>query len=287
MRHLPETAYAEFQLDSEEMVLVDKHGLSFDQIRWRRWKLKEKDSLSRSGKTKLTFKQEFPEDDASCFLVTGDSYFEPELVNRKAAECYPAPKIVGTAHVWVEPEHGQKYQVNVDPGQAKVSLSAITVLTFKDGKPIYCARDAGLYTPEVTYAKAVSIAKYYNRATVTWEDNGHGLAISVLFSTGYRPVYYRKDIISGVATMSMGWRTTGGRNGTKHYMMNAMDSFLPDMEVHDIEFVSQLRNIKLSGNDEAVSVGADDIFMSVAIGLVCWQNPKFKRGLIGTAGWRW
>lgn len=286
LRHIPETGSAEFKLTAEETILVEKFGLSFDQIRWRRWKIMEKESLSRSGETRRTFKQEFPEDDVSCFLSTGDSYIDPEVINRKALDCYPAPDIVGSAHVWQKPEKGQKYMVNIDPGQAKITMTAITVITYKDGRPIYCARDFGLYMPEVTYAKAVQLAKYYNGATITWEDNGHGLAISVLFNSGYRPVYWRKDIVSGFPTMSMGWRTTGGRNGTKHYMMNMLSNTIMDTEVHDIEFVNQLRSLRLS-NEEAVSVGSDDILMSWLLGLVCWQNPQVKRGLIGTAGWRW
>ena len=287
LRHIPETLGVEFKLSNEETVLVEKYGLNYDQIRWRRWKILEKESLSRSGETRRTFKQEFPEDDVSCFLSTGDSYFEPELINQKATQCYPAPQMIGSFHVWYPPEKNQKYIVAIDPGQAKITLTSITVLTVKDGKVKYCARDSGFYPSEVTYNKAVNIAAQYNRATVTWEDNGHGLAISALFNSGYRPVYHRKNMISGMPTMSMGWQTTGGRNGTKHYMMGTMTNMLPDMLVHDIEFVNQLRSAKISDKEEAVFVGSSDIFMSCAIGLVCWQNPQMKRGLIGAAGWRW
>ena len=286
LRHIPETVKPDFYLTEEESVLVERFHLTLDQIRWRRWKILEKESLSRSGETRRTFKQEFPEDDESCFLSTGDSYFDPEQVNHLSAKCYPAPKIVGTAHIWHEPEKGQHYMVAIDPGQARITQSAITVGTFKDGKPIYCARDSGLYTPGVTYDKAIQLASYYNRAICTWEDNGHGLALTVLFNNGYRPVYRRKDIVSGQTTMSLGWRTTGGRNGTKHYMMNAITNTLPDTQVEDIELINQLRNIKLVG-EEAVSVGLDDIFMSWCVFLSCWQHPQMKRGLIGQAlGWR-
>lgn len=51
---------------SDEQALVEKHGLSAEQIYWRRWKQAE---------LPHTFEQEYPEDPRSCFLASGKSYF--------------------------------------------------------------------------------------------------------------------------------------------------------------------------------------------------------------------
>ena len=69
-KHIPETDKEEFKLSVDEENLAVNKGLTFDQIRWRRWKIKEKESLGRSGQMILLFQQEFPEDDVSCFLAT-------------------------------------------------------------------------------------------------------------------------------------------------------------------------------------------------------------------------
>ena len=50
----------------EEGKLVEKHRLSFEQILWRREKVRELGRL---------FIQEYPEDVVSCFLTSGNSYF--------------------------------------------------------------------------------------------------------------------------------------------------------------------------------------------------------------------
>jgi len=50
----------------EEWTLVDKHSLSKEQIKWRRYKKKELRGF---------FVQEYPEDPISCFLTSGNSYF--------------------------------------------------------------------------------------------------------------------------------------------------------------------------------------------------------------------
>lgn len=287
-RYISETDKPEFKLSQDEERLMSNQGLTFDQIRWRRWKMKEKESLRLNGEMVPLFLQEFPEDDVSCFLSSGDMYYEPTLLDRLAKDCYPAPKSVNGLDVWYEPEPDRKnYFVSVDPGQAKVSQSAITVGTFNQDehgnyKPLYCARDAGLYSPEVTARKATAASDYYNRAIIIWEANSHGLAITELLKRR-RPIYFRKDIVSGMPSMEPGWLTT---SKNKDYLLQTVSRYLVDLTCHDIEFVRQVRNHRLIG-DKVEPVGANDIFMSFAIGLTC-ANPKpMKRGYIGRSGFEW
>lgn len=284
-RHILETDQPEFRLSQDEERLVSIHGLTFDQIRWRRWKIKEKESLRRTGETRMLFSQEFPEDDISCFLATGDMFYDPVVVNDLARGCHPADIHRDGASIWYVPEEGKHYIVTIDPGQAKVTQSAVTVLMPpQSGSDSwkYCARDAGLYTPEVTKYKAVELAKYYRGAMVTWEANSHGLAISALMKD-YKNIYYRRDVVSGRESSEMGWLTTPK---TKDFMLHSLHRVLPNMVVHDIEFVSELRNIRQIG-DKAMSVGADDIHDSVAIGIVCNNPSPTQRGYMGKSGWKW
>jgi hypothetical protein len=50
----------------DELLLITKHNLSPEQIKWRRYKIKE---------IPHTFLQEYPEDVHSCFLTSGNSFF--------------------------------------------------------------------------------------------------------------------------------------------------------------------------------------------------------------------
>ena len=286
-KFIPETNKPEFKLSQDEERLVTNHGLTFDQIRWRRWKIKQKMSLRRSGELVLLFSQEFPEDDVSCFLATGDMYFDDFLVNELTKNCHPAPHHREGLDIWYQPEKDKKYLVCIDPGQAKITKSAIGVLTFdQDGegnyKPRWCARDAGLYSPEVTVKKAIVASDYYNRAEIAWEANSHGLAITELLKRR-RPIYFRKDIVSGMPTVEPGWLTT---SKNKDYMLQTVHKYLADFTCHDIEIAQQMRNHRLVG-DKVVVVGANDILMSMAVGLCCMSPKPIKRGFIGRSGWRW
>ena len=290
-RFIPETNKEEFKLTSEEENLLVNRGLGYSQIRWRRWKHKEKESLGRGGAMALLFQQEFPEDDVSCFLVTGDMRFEEHWLDKLAKGCYPTDKITGEGlHIWYPPEKGKNYVVVIEPGQAKITQTAIGVLCFDQDEngnyiPKWCARDAGLYVPSIGAKKAIAASNLYNRAMICWESNSHGLAYNELLGTR-KPIYYHKDIINKRVSMEPGWYTSGGARGTKDYMLQQVDKYLPDLICHDLELVNQMRNHRLVG-DKVFSVGLTDIFMAFAIA-VCVLDPKpTRRGFIGRSGWKW
>jgi hypothetical protein len=81
----------------EEAALVAKHGLDQAQIKWRREKIRELGRL---------FIQEYPEDEISCFLTSGNSYFG-DLSN------------VFTAPANAEYIEGHDYYAGLDFGQTK------------------------------------------------------------------------------------------------------------------------------------------------------------------------
>ncbi len=292
IREIPETDKDEFSLTGDEEKLMFANGLSFSQIRWRRWMIKVMESLRRKGEIRTLFPQEFPEDDVSCFLSTGEMWYEPEWVENIAKTCHDAPFKMDGLHVWYRPEvdevgkPAKQYLVVIDPGQEKITQTAIGVMTWEKDSlgndiPIWCARDAGWYSPELTWDKAVKISNYYHRAEIVWEANSHGLAISVL-GKNRRPIYHRKDIISGVPTMVPGWLTTPG---TKPYMLQQVSRYLPNLICHDIELVRQIRNLRKS-NGKLDIVGLDDIFMTLAIGLAVHNPNPVKRGYQGQSGYK-
>ena len=69
-------------------------------------------------------------------------------------------------------------------------------------------------------------------------------------------------------------------------MLQRVSRYLNDMVCHDIEVVHQLRNHRLVG-DKVEVVGANDILMSLAVALSCFEPKPMKRGLVGTSGWKW
>jgi len=292
IKDIPETDGTEFSLSGDEEKLMFTHSLSFGQIRWRRWMMKVMESLRRKGEIRTLFPQEFPEDDVSCFLTTGDMWYGNEWIESLTKTCYDAPYKMDGLNVWYRPEAREdgvptkQYLVIIDPGQGRITQSSIGVLTFEKDEvgntiPIWCARDAGWYEPELTWEKAVKISDYYHRAEIVWEANAHGLAISVL-AKKRRPVYFRKDIVSGIPTMTPGWLTTPS---TKPYMLQQVCKYLPSLVCHDVELVRQIANFRRE-NGKLVIIGLDDIHDTLAIGLAVHNPNPIKRGFQGRTGWK-
>lgn len=286
IKMISETDKEEFSLTNDEEKLMFTHNLTFSQMRWRRYMMLVMESLRQRGETRTLFKQEFPEDDVSCFLSTGEMYYDHIFIEDIAKTCYDAPARKGNLNIWYPPEPGKVYSIVIDPGQAKISQSAIGVMTFDKDEygniiPKWCACDAGWYSPEITTQKAVAASDYYNRAIIIWEANSHGLAITELLKHR-RPIYFRKDIVSGLPSMEPGWLTT---SKTKPYMLQRVRRYLSSLICHDIELVRQLRNFRQVG-DKIEIVGLDDIHDALAIGLTVHEDKPIRRGYQGQVGWK-
>lgn len=284
---LPGDATDDLDLTEEEAMLVELKGVDRDQIRWRRRKIVEFESLRKSGEFRVLFKQEYPEDDSSCFLVAGDMAYDPDILEDMSRHCYPAPDKYNKARVWFKPEPDLRYIVSCDPGVARISETVITVWHFytdEDGisRGKHCASLSGLILPGDAGRLSVDLARYYNNALVTWDagSQGQGFGEAVRH---YGNVYLRRDIISGlVSRKEVGWLTTPK---TKTYMYEQMVAMLPYIESHDINFVSQCKNMRWNGR-KLIAVGLDDFHDSGAMAVCCRQSAPVQRGLVGVSGWQ-
>jgi hypothetical protein len=97
----------------EERALVDKQGLTAEQIKWRRDKIAELKGL---------FKQEYPEDPITCFLTSGNSYFG-DLTDVFTAPMNPD----------YDPTH--EYVAGLDFGQSN-DFTAMPVLDVTDKRQV-------------------------------------------------------------------------------------------------------------------------------------------------------
>jgi hypothetical protein len=96
----------------DEAALVEKHNLSPEQIKWRRYKQKE---------LKAAFIQEYPEDPVTCFITSGNPYFGnlEGVFTEGIGEYIP----------------GHKYAAGLDFAQT-LDFMSMTVLDFTDKKQV-------------------------------------------------------------------------------------------------------------------------------------------------------
>jgi hypothetical protein len=182
-------------LTDEERDLMAFKLLDLEQIGFRRQIRADFRSLAR---------QEYAEDDESCFLASGDSVFELGAVDARLRTVTDPIEVRhnGELEIWLPPLKGKQYLVAVDPagGGSEGDYSAAQVLELETG--LQCAEFAG-HMGGLELAQFVTgLAAEYNQAWLVVERNNHGSGVLALIESvcGYRKVYRQKG--------QAGWLTT-------------------------------------------------------------------------------
>ena len=258
-------AVEEASLSDEERELRSRYGLDLEQIGHRRKIRADFRGLAR---------QEYAEDEESCFLASGESVFELEAVEARLAV---APEPVerrrnGEMEIWLPPVPGKAYLVAVDPagGGSEGDYSAVQVLEMETG--LQCAEFAG-HVGALELARLVTaLAREYNRAWLVVERNNHGSGVlaHVEATCGYERVFRQ----AGQA----GWLTT---SVSRPAMLGRLDAALverPDCFMSR-RLLGECRSfVRLANGGTGARPGThDDRVMAMAIGLAARAEMPASR----------
>jgi hypothetical protein len=242
-------------LTDEEHDLMARKCLNLEQIGYRR--------QIRADFRKLA-RQEYAEDEESCFLASGDSVFELEAIEARLATMAPPVEVRqnGELEVWLPPLKGKEYLVAVDPagGGSEGDYSAAQVLEMEMG--LQCAEFAG-HMGGLELARLVTaLATEYNRAWLVVERNNHGSGVLALLETvcGYGKIYRQ----SGQA----GWLTT---SMSRPAALGRLDAALVERPecFQSRSLLAECRSfVRLPNGGSGARPGThDDRVMAMAIGL--------------------
>jgi len=242
-------------LTEEESELMARHGLDLEQIGFRRQIRANFRGLAR---------QEYAEDEDSCFRASGDSVFELEAIEARLNEMPAAMerRRNGELEIWLPPMGGKKYLVAVDPagGGSEGDYSAAEVLEMETG--LQCAEFAG-HVGGLELAQLVTeLAKEYNQAWLVVERNNHGTAILALADTvcRYNRLYAQAGQ-SGWLTNSVSRPAMIGRLGAA--LVERPDCFMSRRLLAECRGFVRLAD----GRTGARSGMHDDRVMAMAMGL--------------------
>ena len=242
------------EMTADERVLMTTHGLSAEQIGFRR--MLEREYRGVRG-------QEFAEDAQSCFRATGDCCFDLDAIDRRLGQV-GAPVEVrhgGTLEVWLPPVGGRDYLLAVDTagGGADGDYAVVQVLERETG--LQCAelrRHVGVR--ELARVTA-ALAREYCGAMVVVERNNHGAAVLAYLESEER--YSRLYEQAGMP----GWLTTAA---SKPRMISRLGGLLAKEPwlFSSKRLLTECRTfVTLAGGRMGAAAGAhDDCVMAMAIG---------------------
>lgn len=204
-----EAVYIMANLTEEEARLVERHKLDAAQIKWRRGQQRELGRL---------FHQEYPEDWETCFIVSGQSFFEKAIINDlfQAARQPIEERWNGDLRIWSRPVPGRRYIIGADvaEGLKDGNWSMGGLLDAVSGEQVAALR--GHWTPEDFARRLVLLAQEYKGEEVEYpllavERNNHGHScLNTLSNTyNYPNLYYHREYDArGKEAPCLGWPTT-------------------------------------------------------------------------------
>lgn len=163
------------QLTDNELRLIDyarskyQVEISLDQIAYRRFKQKD---------SKL-FKQEYPEDDASCFLTSGENPFNLEIIKSLYDKAPEPIETINGIRIYKPKQQGRFYVLGADPAEGVGNdASAAHVFDVKTREQV--ASFEGQLKPSDFADKLIEMSDLYSGAhpcTIGVERNNHGHAV--------------------------------------------------------------------------------------------------------------
>jgi hypothetical protein len=276
-------------LTPEEVELVAKHSLTIEQVAWRRAQARSFGRL---------FKQEFPEDDESCFLTSGICYFSVDvclLLSKRA----PPPIFERQAkgyveRRWEQPVKDVEYVAGCDTSEGIPGCdpNGIGIMRRDTGAQVLSIH--GFLSPKALADECARVCTEYNGALLGVERQNHGHAVlQRLREIGFdRPhfrggsLYYfhrvehRPGVHESNDSDRPGWDTN---SQTRDMMLAELAQAIEEsVQVgrvqwpRDVDFLSECMSFRLqsSGKFEADSGAHDDTVIKWAI---AWQMRKHRR----------
>lgn len=248
-------AVEEASLSEEERALIERHGLSREQIGFRR--------EMRSNFRALAA-QEFAEDAGSCFLASGECIFELTAVEARLRDAPAAAerRRNGELEIWLPAMAGRAYLVAVDPagGGSEGDYSAIEILDLATG--VQCAEFAG-HVGVAELAEVVArLAEEYNNAWVVVERNNHGSGVLAHLEMQHGNLrIYRQNGQPGWLTNAVSRPAVLG--GLDAALVERPECFMSQRMLAECRSFVRLAN----GRSGARAGTHDDLVMAMAIGL--------------------
>jgi len=261
----------------EEIDLVERHNLAKEQIEFRRAKI-----ASFPGKDIRLFLQEYPEDEQSCFMLSGNPVISIDAIKRlDKAKQKPIREVDGIK-IFREFSRSCKYVCGADTSEG--FSNDFSCAKIFDNQRRECASFRAKIRPSDFAHKIKEMCKMYTTSDgfaplLGVERNNHGHAVLLELGEdhiGYSNLYFFKEDRPG-------WLTD---RVTRPIMISAFIDAVENetLDIYDIDTINEcLTLIDNNGKIESATGQNDDCIITTAIAIQmlselakqsAYDNPK-------------
>ena len=246
--------------DEQELCNINnvkwKMRITHDQIAFRRMKQKELGSL---------FLQEYPEDDITCFLLSGRPVCDLNLIRKLAENSTAKIRTKDDIDIFSESKTSGDYVIGADPSQGiGGDYSVATVFCIREMKEVAFMR--GQWSPYEFAHKLENLANLYSRGVkqplIAVESNNHGHAVlqELVEHIKYGNLFYTKKDRPGWITDSI----------SRPIMVNQAIEAVQNERVRlnsKTTLMEMSTLVNKNGKIQAVDGKHDDAFIATAIAI--------------------
>ncbi len=262
--------------DERELVAKAKRlykiNIDAEQIMFRRFKKAEL-KVSSFDKTRVTFEQEYPEDDITCFLASGEAVMDLFKINKMIKELSSPISDKQGQKIYRNPVKGRRYVIGADVAEGVNRDYSVGVCIDIESREVV-AKLRGHWKPSEFAQKLYDLGEMYSSPggiypILAVERNNHGHAVILKLDEvlGYPNLYVHEP------DERLGWKTD---SVTRPIMINGFIDAIEDehLKVQDKEILNEcLTLIDVNGKIEAAEGKFDDCVIATAISLqVCLSN---------------
>lgn len=245
-----------------------KHTLTMEQLAFRRWKVQDKGG-GKKGAQK--FLEEYPSDDISCFLTSGDAVFDLHHIQEMIRSSPKPLKDTGDVRIYKTLDKTKSYVCGADTAEGVGGDYSVGVLYEVQSKSVVAVL-RGQFKPSEFAEKLSDLCMQYKAPAkapplIAVERNNHGHAVLLwLNETLFYPNLYRRILASGEEDANPGWVTD---KITRPVMI---DGFIELVENKYLQLLDKnilgecLTLVNNEGKIEASTGKHDDCIIAAAIG---------------------
>ncbi len=262
---------------------------------WYNVKRKQAESQGRLRE----MRQEYPRTSEEAFIVSGDTFFTPELIQsylelpvktslRGNITIINKPQFNlsenGNMRMWKRPQSNQHYCAGIDSAEG-VSEGDYSVVAIYDRKTKEQVAEWSGRVDTETFSQVVfALGRFYNYALLNIEMNSCGESIlNFIHRQKHYPNLYRQwryDELQRKKVKKIGWRTT---TTSKRLSLDALESFLREREIkpHSRRLFEEMKTFVIKQTEwgnytyGASGKNKDDRIMAHSIAAIILQDMPF------------